>query len=245
MPRGVRPVTLPSHPESSEGGIRLASSIETRHLTIRRRQRLAVRGDPTGPSELWFVLHGYGQTAPRFLRHFEALDDGSRLLVAPEGLHRHYLDEEERKVGASWMTSEDRLTDIGDYVDYLDQVHRTVVSGLESPPGRIVALGFSQGVHTLARWLALGEARIDAAAFWGSHLPPDLDLAEHAERMRRAELLVVAGSEDPHFGPDAVARVEERLEGAGIGHRTHRYGGGHRLDGEALLGIAEALATRG
>lgn len=220
----------------------MASTIETRHLTIGRRQRYAVRGAEGSPSELWLVLHGYGQTAPRFLGHFEGIDDGSRLLVAPEGLHRHYLDAEERRVGASWMTSEDRQTDIGDYVEYLDLLHRRTVTALERPPGSIVALGFSQGVHTLARWLALGEARIDAAVFWGAHLPPDLDLAEHAARLRRADVLVVAGSEDRHFGPETVADVEGRLRDAGVAHRTLAYAGGHRLDREALLEVAGAVA---
>ena len=42
------------------------------------------------------------------------LDDGSRLIVAPEALSRFYLGEvsqrpaSERRVGASWMTREDR-----------------------------------------------------------------------------------------------------------------------------------------
>jgi predicted esterase len=229
--------------------------IATRHLEIRRHARYAVLG-PGGegaeggepdvrPSSTWFALHGYGQTAPGFLRYFTSLDDGSRLLVAPEGLHRHYVDHEAGTVGASWMTSEDRLTDIADYVAYLDRLHGHLgaagvggADGASDPESVVVALGFSQGVHTLGRWLAFGSARIDVAVFWGSHLPPDLDLEEHADRYRDARVHLVAGEEDPHFDDEAVSEAEGRLRAAGIPFETHRFGGGHRLDREVLEELA-------
>lgn len=219
----------------------MPSPIETRHLTIRRRQRYAVRGERERPRRLWFVLHGWGQTAPRFLRYFEALDDGSRLLVAPEGLHRHYLDHENRKVGASWMTSEDRLTDVDDYVAYLDRLQEHVLAELSRAPEAVVALGFSQGVHTLARWISFGRARIGAAVLWGSHLPPDLDLAEHAGRWRACRTAVVGGDDDPHFGEAKAAEALERLESAGIPAVSLRFEGGHRVDREALLRVVREL----
>ena len=45
-------------------------SIETKHITIDRRVRYATLGQPSeAVREVWFVLHGYSQLAPRFLRH--------------------------------------------------------------------------------------------------------------------------------------------------------------------------------
>ena len=44
------------------------------------------------PRELWYVCHGFGQLARRFIRHFAPLDDGTRMVVAPEGHNRYYLD---------------------------------------------------------------------------------------------------------------------------------------------------------
>lgn len=54
---------------------RIAVARTARYFTLGRAER-----------EVWFVLHGYGQLADRFLRHFDPIDDGTRLIVAPEGL---------------------------------------------------------------------------------------------------------------------------------------------------------------
>lgn len=184
------------------------------------------------------MLHGYGQLAPDFLRRFLPLDDGSRLLVAPEGLHRYYTDRKSRTVGASWMTAEDRQIDMEDYVRYLERLHVHVAGAADAREADVVALGFSQGVHTLCRWLAFGEARIDRAVLWGSHVPPDLDLSLHGSRLARARLLLVAGERDPHFDASALASVEDRLRCHGVPFRTRRFPGGHEVDPGVLEGIA-------
>ena len=77
--------------------------------------------------EVWFVCHGYGQHAGYFLKHFECLNNGGRLIVAPEGLSRFYLDGFYGRIGASWMTREDRLNDIKDYVLFLDAMYKLVL----------------------------------------------------------------------------------------------------------------------
>lgn len=219
--------------------------MEIRHFTIERDLRYAVLepGDDP-PAEVWFVLHGYGQLAPRFLHAFRELDDGTRRIVAPEGLHRYYVDHDARKVGASWMTCEDRLTDIEDYVRYLDRLHRDVLPDGDGVEARVVAVGFSQGVHTLCRWLAYGEARIDLAALWGAAVPPDLDLEADGEGLRRTDLRLVAGEEDPLFPPETVAAVQARLGRHGIPFELLRHPGGHRIDGSALARIADAGRSR-
>ncbi len=227
-------------------------SVEPRHITIERRVRFGVLEPRVRPvAEIWFALHGYHQLAHRFLRHFRPIHQGARCIIAPEGLHRHYIDHESRRVGASWMTSEDRLTDIGDYVGYLDRLHAHVLSeesrqrpGGSAPP-RIVALGFSQGVHTLSRWLAFGRARIDRAILWGSTVPPDLDLSEHGNTLSAADLHLVVGDEDEYYDRAAIETHEARLRRAGIRFTSHGYEGGHRLDADLLrrlAGMDEATA---
>ena len=60
-----------------------------------------------------------------FLGYCQALEDESRVLVAPEGLSRFYVNATHGLVGASWMTREDRQHEIDDYVGYLDAIYNS------------------------------------------------------------------------------------------------------------------------
>ena len=161
--------------------------IHEHHTTIPRTARYYTLGEPgSGITEVWFALHGYGQLAGPFLRELAALDDGSRLIVAPEALSRFYLGgvserpAGERAVGASWMTREDRLAEIDDQVRYLDTVYTEVLEGTDR--ARVCVLGFSQGAAAAARWLRFGTARAGRLILWGGEVPPDLDLSAARER---------------------------------------------------------------
>jgi predicted esterase len=200
---------------------RLSVPRSARYFTIGVEARIA--------REIWFVLHGYGQLAGRFLRHFASLTDGQRTVVAPEALSRFYLEGDARdKVGASWMTREDRLTEIDDYVHYLDVVFSEVTHERRLPGG-IHVLGFSQGTATACRWLVHGRARADRLVLWGGEVPPDLDLARARERWDHTAVVFVAGSGDRFITPKVLARDEQRLKENGIGYRVERFEGGHEI----------------
>ena len=130
-------------------------------LSVSRSARCFSRGGEAA-AEAWVVLHGYGQLASRFLRGFESIATPTRLVVAPEGLSRFYLDAGAGRVGASWMTKEDRAHEIEDYLAYLAQVRAALI-----PPVPLTILGFSQGVATAARWAVAHRARAGAADLLG------------------------------------------------------------------------------
>lgn len=211
-------------------------------ITVSRMARYFTTGRPD--REVWFVLHGYGQLAERFLRHFESLDDGTRLIVAPEGLSRFYLTESpsERRVGASWMTREDRLTEIEDYVRYLDAVYADVLSLVDRSVVKVRVLGFSQGATTACRWVTMGAARVEHLIVWGGEVPPDLDLTREPAvgRLRALRLSLVYGSRDEFFTPKVVAATEGRLHEHGIPHELVPFVGGHEIDASVLNQLARA-----
>ena len=209
------------------------------HLRVRRTARYFTLGPGAASArEVWIVLHGYGQLAARFLRQFAPLDDGARSIVAPEGLSRFYAEAGRNdKIGACWMTREDRLAEIEDYVRYLDALYDEVMRDAVAAP--VTVLGFSQGTATAARWLAQGNAMAGRLILWGGEVPPDLDLAAARERWEKTNVLFVVGSEDPFITPKVLARDEQRLREHGIPFRVERFGGGHEIVPAVLERVAK------
>lgn len=215
-----------------------------RHLEVVRTARYWVLGaHAAAPTEVWFVLHGYRQLAQRFLRRFQPLDDGTRVIVAPEGLSRFYVETAPSRhgaasvVGAAWMTREDREHEIADYVRYLDALGAEVLGGLGGTPS-VTVLGFSQGVATACRWTVLGAMRPRRLVAWADYLPPDLPLGRAADAWRATHVLRVRGDRDPIFAnADAAALEEERLRGVGIASDVLPFEGGHEIDPRALAAV--------
>jgi predicted esterase len=214
-------------------------------VTVPRTARLALLG-PAGPGvrEVWYVLHGYGQLAAPFIENFRAIDDGTRLIVAPEALSRFYEGDVQArlhraaKVGASWMTREDRESEIADYLAYLTIVHATMLDAIGGgTPPAITVLGFSQGGAAAARWVARGHFRAARLVVWGSQFPPELDLADPAAPIRRAQTTLVIGTKDVFATPKIVATETARLNAAGFPYRFVTFDGGHRLDDDTLRAL--------
>jgi predicted esterase len=213
--------------------------MQEHHLPVTRSARYFVLGTPgEHNTQVWYVCHGYGQLADAFLRELQILNDGRRLLVAPEGLSRYYTHHRRREVGASWMTREDRLTEITDYVRYLDAVHTRTIKRLP-PDARVVVLGFSQGAATVSRWVSFGRVRPDRLILWGELLPPDLDLDMAWGKLSDSRLTIVVGTQDDYVDLGNLRELEARLLDYEIPYETIRYDGGHHLDPE-ILGVLAA-----
>lgn len=213
--------------------------MQEHHIAVPRSARYYTLGSPGhGVSDVWFVCHGYGQLAAQFLEPFRVLENPGRLVVAPEGLSRYYTDHAARAVGASWMTREDRLMEISDYVRYLDAVAGQIFGQLDRRGVQCRVLGFSQGAATACRWVATGTTRANQVILWGGGVPPDLDLAGDGRRLRSSPLVLVIGDEDEFAAPATVRREEQRLAEHGIEYRLVTFAGGHRLSKEVLRSLA-------
>ena len=221
-------------------------------ITVPRTARYFTLGAIHGfPRELWLVCHGYGQLAGRFLRQFAPLADGTRLIVAPEALNRFYLDsiperrnQSEPRVGATWMTREDRLAEIADQVTYLDRVLTKVKQHLAGAAPRVVVFGFSQGTATVCRWLAASDVRADQLVLWAGLIPPELDIAAWVERLGNVPVTIVAGDADEFATTIIIAAETERLSAAGAAFSLRRFTGGHVIDQDALVALAASFTAR-
>jgi predicted esterase len=188
--------------------------------------------------QVWFVCHGYAELAQVFLKHFELLDDGQRLVIAPEGLSRFYTDHDGGTVGASWMTRGDRLAEIADYVSYLDSLYKHVFKRVDRASVTVYVLGFSQGAHTATRWISHGNAIADRLILWGQILPTDLDLEVAWAKLEDSRLTLVVGTRDKLVPAAKLEESEERLLKHEIPYETIKYNGGHRLDKRVLRSLA-------
>lgn len=199
-----------------------------RYIECVKTNRYYLQGNEKNPARLVFVLHGYGQLARFFMRKFQVLFDDHTLVVAPEGMHRFYLSESAGRVGASWMTVEDRLNDIKDYVRYLDALASEIMGTMNKKP-ELIVLGFSQGGATACRWASMGQSRIESLILWGAPFPPDLNMDEHAVALRRLRIELVVGTEDEVVRSEGFVQAPALLDQYGIAYSITQYKGGHEI----------------
>jgi predicted esterase len=210
-------------------------------LEVTRQARYYTAGDIAQARELWIVAHGYGELASKFLVNFEPLASVSRAFVAPEALNRFYRDTGRTdnhavvEVGATWMTREDREAEIVDYIAYLHAVERAT----RQPGVRLCALGFSQGVATLMRWLAARTTPLDRVIAWAGQVPADVDLVQLRDKLPADGVDFVLGTRDKTADWVGAEAQSARFAGAGIPTRLTTFDGGHRLDDATLRAVVE------
>ena len=211
------------------------------HVTVTRTARYYQIGAPNPMvRDLWFVCHGYTQLGADFAVPFQTFEADSRIIVAPEALSRFYLDTRPghsagSKVGATWLTREDRITEIADMVGYLDVLYERLLEdlaehGVNRERIRVHALGFSQGGPAVARWAAKGNAVIDRLIPWAHAIPQDVNLRALGERRPKLTIDVVYGTRDRFIGEDAIEEERAVLEGSRIPFRMLPFTGGHTLN---------------
>ena len=218
---------------------------EQRHIAVRRSARYFLLGEPSPDvNDVWFVCHGYGQLASDFIREFEGIAQPQRLIVAPEALSRFYVADAEgfhgpdSKIGATWMTREDRETEITDYVAYLDDLYDEIFRVVPRSKAYVTALGFSQGGATANRWLTRGRAKADRLLMWGSLIATDSDLNQAAAFFRTVELDIIYGTRDKFANSGTIANYEKLLKESSIPYKLITFDGGHRMDRETLKALA-------
>jgi dienelactone hydrolase len=203
---------------------------DAHHLSVRRTARYFALG-PTSASRIVVALHGYGQQARFFARHFRALAQAGHRVLVPEALSRFYLDDAYERIGASWMTREDRAHEVRDQLGYLDSLVRAEVGSRRSSV-HLTVLGFSQGAAAACRWAAGGSTRVDRVVVWGGDVPDDLDLERAKSRL--PGLTLVVGDEDRFATAERIGALESRLRAAAVPFERVGYAGGHRLQADAM-----------
>ncbi len=188
----------------------------------------------TNTKQVWFVLHGYGQLAQYFIKKFQTLAGQNICVIAPEGLSKYYLSEfteqgrKHNRVGAVWMTSENRLMDIDNYVNYLNAVYSNELSRFPDIP--VTLLGFSQGCATVCRWAAAGKVKFEKLILWAGLFPPDMNFELGKEILASKKTFMVAGNEDPFVTPERIKEFDMLADKLGIVAEKIVFAGKHEID---------------
>lgn len=198
-----------------------------------RTFRYATSGDRSA-RVLLYVLHGYGQLAPFFIRKFDFLNDC--FIVAPEGMHRFYLSGSSGRVGASWMTREERMDDIQDNCNWLMELHRKLTA--DHTYDKTIILGFSQGGATAARWHNDPRMKSDHLIMWASVFPPDLSPVNTLKENSGMNLFIL-GDNDPYFNSDQQKEAKEFY--SLLQFKTIDYSGNHDICRETLASSLNLL----
>jgi predicted esterase len=226
------------------------------HIVVQRTARYIRFGAPSPETkELWIALHGYGQLAADFARALSPVLGERRVVVVPEALSRFYLESPTResarptqgrqhltaRVGATWMTREDREAEIVDQVSYLDRLLEHLLGQTVPSTPRVHVLGFSQGVATAARWLARGRAHVHAVSLWCGQFPDDVDATMLISSAHDTRVTFVTGNRDIVIPAEGIARTESKLSMLGDAYTRLTFDGGHRLDRGVLTRLLARL----
>jgi predicted esterase len=184
--------------------------------------------------KLWIVTHGYGQSAKTFIRRFLSIMDEETLVIAPEGLSRFYWGGFDGPVVASWMTREDRLDEIADYVAMLDQLYNHYVP-LCHPEVEITLFGFSQGTATQVRWLMHSFPHFHRLMLWAGQLPEDLDYTPHLDYFEDKQLFTAYGDQDPLVTPERLVFLRQVIAESGLVFSEFLYHGKHKVERKELV----------
>lgn len=179
-------------------------------------------------TKLLIALHGYGQLATYFSRKFEQIHPDFDVLI-PEALNRFYLKGSSGRVGASWMTKEERESDIEDNQNYLSQLF----SKYEPHYKQIILLGFSQGGATAARFCYRNKITISGLILWASVFPPDVN--QESISLFEGEKYFVLGDNDEFFNEESQKEALDLQ--TNLGYTNVYFEGKHDVDISVLNAI--------
>ena len=183
---------------------------------------------------VWFVIHGYAQLAEEFIKEFDFLQNGSTFIIAPEGLSKFYF---RNKTGASWMTKEDRLNEIYDYVGYLDSVFEELKSTFDLSAAQANILGFSQGVHTAVRWFTKSKYDFSGLILCSSDFPKDADFKELKKKLTGSQLYYLYGKYDEIISVEKFNESLDLLKTNAVPYKDIIFKGKHVIDRKSISDI--------
>ena len=144
-------------------------------------------------------------------------------------MHRFYLKGNSGRVGASWMTREDRMCDINDNMNWLSELIFELKN--EYKFHQIYLFGFSQGGATALRlYHYLPQMFFSKLIIWANDFPEDM-----RDKKMYGQRFYVLGDQDEYIfgerGNEIIAQYREK------GFKICNFQGSHKIHYQSLQEI--------
>ena len=190
---------------------------------------------------IWIVFHGYGQLSKYFIRRFDVLEGDKNYIIAPQGLSKFYVDEDFKNVGASWLTKEDKESDLLNQQKYLIKLMDELKSKIDFSKIKINLFGFSQGVSAFTRLLINYNMKIDNIIIWAGWVPDEF-FNINKNVLKDTNLFFVVGNKDKYYNnPIMKGYIEKFKKTLNKEIDYFVFDGGHIVDRKVLKKINEKL----
>ena len=131
------------------------------------------------------------------------------------------------------MTKEDRLTDISNYINFLNTVYNDLADQVGENTS-ISILGFSQGAATASRWAANAVFDFDNLILWAGLFPPDMDFPSASKSFKDKAITYVYGTEDIYINEERLLEMGELSRKLQVNPKVIQFKGPHDIDEGAL-----------
>ena len=211
-------------------------------LQIEKKARYFLLGNPgNNTSIVWVVLHGYGMLSEFFIQKFKKLENKNTLILAPEALNRFYIDTNYGRVGASWMTKDERQDDIKENIKYLNSLMDQIIKEIGHNRFKINVLGFSQGGATACRWLFKSGLKFENLIMWAGDIPKDTLTEENRLKWNDMNTHLVMGKKDELINEEMKAKFLKLVTDYKLDYKLTLYDGDHRIYPDVLMELIKSF----
>ncbi|MFT6148425.1 MAG: putative esterase [Saprospiraceae bacterium] len=179
------------------------------------------------------AFHGYGQLAKYFIRKFDILEEAKYYVIAPQGLSKFYLKNHTR-VGASWMTKENRALDLKNQLHYVQTVFETETKNIDWSNKKLIILGFSQGTATASRWVSKHQIPFDKFIAWGGQIAYELTTENFDFMKSESKTIALLGDQDEFYNGENIIKMETAFKTVFPKGEFSMYEGKHEILKETL-----------
>ena len=216
--------------------------MEKKNISISKKARYFQLGKISEQTKtIWFVFHGYGMLSQYFIKKFKNLENNHTVIISPEALSRFYIGENYDRVGASWITKEDKLDDIDDNIVYLNSLFESTTKNINLNSINIHVLGFSQGGATACRWILNSNIRINSLGLWGADIPIDCLSENNREKWEQFKTTLIIGKRDEFISDENKKEFAKLLNAYNLDYKLIEYNGTHKIIEEVLIDYIQTL----